>query len=56
MPFGARAGPGDIDTPSGFQAFAQETASGQGIPLLRVGDRSMRGFSELAYDYVLRAK
>ena len=46
----------DIETPSGFQAFAQETTSGQGIPLLRVGDRSMRGFSELAYDYVLRAK
>ncbi|MBV8281220.1 MAG: glutaredoxin family protein, partial [Candidatus Eremiobacteraeota bacterium] len=46
----------DIDTPSGFQALARETARGSGIPLLVVGERSMRGYSEKAYDYVLRAR
>jgi glutaredoxin len=46
----------DIDTPSGLNAFAHENASGRGIPLLLVGNRSLRGFSELAYDYMLRAR
>jgi glutaredoxin len=45
----------DIDTADGLKAYAR-AGGGRGIPLLLVGEQRIQGFSEKAYDAVLRAR
>ncbi len=45
----------DIETEKGLEAYT-DAGGGDGIPLLRVGDQRVLGFSEQAYDAVLRRR
>ena len=43
----------DIDSATGMEAYAR-AGGGRGVPLLLVGAQRVEGFSESAYDAVLR--